>query len=224
MPRQGTNDRVTAIFTLPSRGVRRRHRARYATLQAMQRVAFAPFVPPQMPPVVTAWLARRWYLTLKTRRTYSVRQASPGDRRSLAEFVLELNAIASERDQSALHDLTSMVFDRVIAGPNDGALAFVALEHTRGVDRVIGVCAYAPSSADGADFVVAVANSYREEQVGRTLLSTLLRQAKRVGVRRLCAEVAWTNRAMQALATSMGFSVTPLQRDRNRRALALDLK
>jgi RimJ/RimL family protein N-acetyltransferase len=117
-----------------------------------------------------------------------------------------------------------MLFDRVIAGPNDGALAFVALENTHGADRVIGVCAYAPAGRDGASFAVAVANSYRKEQVGRTLLSTLLRQAKRVGVRRLSGEIAWSNRAMQSLATSMGFSVEPLPRDRERRLLVLGLK
>jgi RimJ/RimL family protein N-acetyltransferase len=189
----------------------------------MQRVEIAPHIPPRMPPIANAWLARRWYLTLKTRRNYSVRQVSPGDRRLLAEFVVELTA-NGERDHSAVHDLTTMLFDRVIAGPNDGALAFAALENTHGGDRVIGVCAYAPASQDGSSFVVAVANSYREEQVGRTLLSTLLRQAKRVGVRRLSGEIAWSNRAMQALATSMGFSVEPLSRDRERRLLVLGLK
>ena len=215
---------MTVFLSAASRGVRRRHRARYANLRAMQRVAFAPLIPPRMPPVINAWLARRWYLTLKTGRSYSVRQVSPGDRRQLAEFVLELSARNSEREQSALHDLTTMLFERVIGGPNDGALAFAALENTHGSDRVIGVCAYAPASPDGANFVVAVANSYREEQVGRTLLSTMLRQAKRVGVRRLSGEMAWSNRAMQSLATSMGFSVEPLPRDRERRLLVLDLK
>jgi len=173
--------------------------------------------------MINAWLARRWYMTPKTRRDYSVRQVSPGDRRLLAEFVLELNATASERDQSAVHDLTNMLFDRVIVGTGDGALAFAALENSRGVDRVIGVCAFVPGE-EGADFGVAVANSYREEQVGKNLLSTLLRQAKRVGVRRLSGEIAWSNRAMQTLATSVGFQVQPLQRDRNLRLLVLDLK
>ena len=171
-----------------------------------------------------AWLARRWYLTVKTRRAYSVRQVSPGDRRLLAEFTHELGAAATERDQASLRDLATMLFDRVIAGGNDDAVAFVALENTEAGDRVIGVSAYALSGPDGADFTVAVANSHREEQVGRTLLSTLLRQAKRVGVRRLSGEMAWSNRAMQSLATSMGFQVLPLPSDRNGRLLVLELK
>jgi hypothetical protein len=49
-----------------------------------------------------AWLARRWYLTLKTRRAYSVRQVSPGDRRLLAELTHELNSQATEREQSSI--------------------------------------------------------------------------------------------------------------------------
>jgi len=152
-----------------------------------------------------------------------VRQVSPGDRRLLAEFTHELNASADGREQPALRELAAMLFDRVIVGA-DGAVAFAALENTRGGDRVIGVCAYMMSSQDGADFTIAVANSHREEQVGRTLLSTLLRQAKRVGVRRLTGEMTWSNRAMQMLATSMGFQVLPSPRDRNGRLLILDLK
>jgi RimJ/RimL family protein N-acetyltransferase len=190
----------------------------------MQRVAIAPSVQVRLPPLTNAWLARRWYYTPKSRRAYSVRQVSPGDRRLLAEFVLELTATGCDRDRPAVHDLTTLLFDRVIMAANDGALAFVALENTHGGDRVIGVCAYAPSGHESAEFSVAVANSYREEQVGRTLLSTLLRQAKRVGIRRLSGEMAWSNRAMQVLGTSLGFSVESLQQDRNRRLLVLDLK
>jgi RimJ/RimL family protein N-acetyltransferase len=170
-----------------------------------------------------AWLARRWYLTHKTRRSYSVRQVSPGDRRLLAEFLVELKAGATERDQGSLQDLTTLLFDRVIVDA-DGATALVALENVDDADRVIGVCGYAPSSQDGADFSIAVANSHRQEQVGRTLLAALLRQAKRAGVRRLSGEMAWSNRAMQSLATSMGFQVLPLPRDRSYRLLVLELK
>ena len=100
----------------------------------------------------------------------------------------------------------------------------MALENSPGGDRVIGVCAYAPASQEGADFEIAVANSHRGEQVGRTLLSTLLRHAKRVGIRRLSGEMTWSNRAMHSLATSLGFQIQPLQRDRNLRLLVLDLK
>ena len=175
-----------------------------------------------MPKLKTSgWLARRWYYTPKTRRAYSVRQISPGDRRLLAQFVVELEAAAVERDQSSLRDLTSMLFDRVIVGGGEGA---VALENTAGGDRVIGVCAYAPAGHEGADFSMAVSQSFRGEQVGRTLLETLVRHAKRVGVRRLSGEMTWSNRAMNALAASMGFQVLPLQRDRNLRLLVLDLK
>lgn len=138
--------------------------------------------------------------------------------------MLELDAAAAVRDQASSKELTAMLFDRVIVPGDDTAVAFAALENSGGGDRVIGVCAYAPTGADGADFAIAVANSYREEQVGRTLLSTTLRHAKRVGVRRLSGEMHWSNRGMQLLASSMGFQVLPLQRDRNLRLLALDLK
>ena len=60
--------------------------------------------------------------------------------------------------------------------------------------------------------------------MGRILLSTLVRHAKRVGVRKLQGEMDWSNRPMQMLAMSMGFSVEPQPRDRNLRRLVLTLK
>jgi GNAT superfamily N-acetyltransferase len=103
-------------------------------------------------------------------------------------------------------------------------VGFAALEGTAAGDRVIGLSAYAPGTHDEATFTVAVASTYREEQVGRTLLSTLVRHAKRVGIRRLRGEVAWSNRPMQLLAQSTGFAVEAVPGDRTRRSLILTLK
>jgi N-acetylglutamate synthase-like GNAT family acetyltransferase len=190
----------------------------------MHRAAVASF-PARIPEnLASAWLARRWYYTPRSRRAYSVRPVSPGDRRLLAEFVLALNTGGKDCDQVSLRELTSMLFDRVIVPGNDTSVGFAALESTQAGDRVIGACAYAPMSHDGADFTVAVANSYRDEQVGRTLLATLVRHAKRVGVRRLTGGMAWSNRPMQLLAQSMGFAVAPQPGDRTRRLLALELR
>jgi GNAT superfamily N-acetyltransferase len=167
-----------------------------------------------------AWLARRWYYTPRTHRAYSVRQISPGDRRLLAEFALAV----TPHTEDDLVALTALLFDRVIGDAGDGSVGFVALENTAGGDRVIGVCAYAPTRQESCGFSIAVANSFREEQVGRTLLTTLLRHAKRVGVRRLEGGMTWSNRPMQMLALSMGFVVETVANDRNRRLLVLAIK
>src|SRR3954471_19178533 len=188
----------------------------------MQRLAVAPN---SRAPSIGPWLARRWYYTPRTHRAYSVRQISPGDRRLLAEFASTLtparrDARADEHGANlseAARELTHLLFDRVLGAPPDAGVGFVALENTAAGDRVIGVSAYAATERGTADFTVAVANSFREEQVGRTLLSTLLRHARRVGVPRLEGEIVWSNRAMQMLALSLGFGVEPLQSDRNRR-------
>jgi N-acetylglutamate synthase-like GNAT family acetyltransferase len=218
------NDRMTVFLSAPPRGVRRRHRSRYANLPAMQRLAMDHDPAARRPAVMSgAWLARRWYLTFKTRRAYSVRPVSPGDRRLLADFTHELGASASERDRSSVRELTTILLDRVLVG-EDGAMAFVALENTASGDRVIGACAYATESHEGAEFAMAVANSHRQEQVGRTLLLTLLREAKRVGIRRLVGQMHWSNRPMQMLAASMGFQALPSPRDRNARLLVLEIK
>ena len=173
---------------------------------------------------INGWLSRRWYCTPKTHRAYSVRQISPGDRRLLAEFALGLNQ-TGERDVESMRVLTDMLFERVISGSSgDMSTGFAALEGTAAGDRIIGIAAYAPESLDEAEFSVAVASGYRDEQVGRILLSTLIRHAKRVGMRRLTGSMIWSNRAMHLLAQSMGFAIEPVPGDRNARRLILALK
>jgi RimJ/RimL family protein N-acetyltransferase len=168
----------------------------------------------------------------KSRRAYSVRPISPGDRRPLAEFALELSRLAPERELSAVRDITALLFDRVLAPGAHGAVGFAALEGSAAGDRIIGTAAYAPGqpgqpghfNQDSAEFCIAVAGAYRTEQVGTTLLSAMVKDARRVGITRLSAEMLWSNRAMQLLAQSMGFVVEPVARDRNLRRLVLALK
>jgi RimJ/RimL family protein N-acetyltransferase len=188
----------------------------------MHRPAHAGFNT-RFAPTASPWLARRWYYST-THRAYSVRQISPGDRRLLAEFALGLSRTATDREIVAIHHLTDVLFDRVISAGVDNSVGFAALENSSAGDRVIGVCAYAVSHRETGDFVMAVAATHREEQIGRTLLSTLVRHARRVGIPRLSGEMHWSNRAMQMLAMSLGFTVEPVANDRNLRRLVLALK
>jgi GNAT superfamily N-acetyltransferase len=151
-------------------------------------------------------------------------QISPGDRRLLAEFALGLTRAAPERELAVLQEMNGLLFDRVIAsGREDAGRLRRAGEHRRGrPDHRRG--RVRPDGKEGAEFRVAVAGGYRDEQVGRTLLATLVRHARRAGIPRLSAEMFWSNRAMQLLAMSMGFVVEPVSRDRNLRRLVLALK
>jgi len=189
----------------------------------MQRTAVAPLNTHFPQGVAGAWLARRWYYT-PTHRSYSVRQISPGDRRLLAEFALGLSRTAPERERAAAHALTELLFEHVILGGNAAAVGFAALENTAAGDRVIGACACLTARDDGASFSIAVADSHRDEQIGRNLLGTLVRHAKRVGIHRLAGEMQWSNRPMQMLAMSMGFAVEAVPHDRNLRRIVLALK
>jgi RimJ/RimL family protein N-acetyltransferase len=188
----------------------------------MHRTAHAPLTR-FAPHASGGWLARRWYYTPKTHRAYSVRPIAPGDRRLLAEFTLALSRDASERDASSVRELSDMVFDRVLGG-DDMTAGVVALESGDAGDCIIGICALAPGGLDHANVGVAVASTHREEQVGRTLLDTLIRHARRVGIRRLEGEMHWANRPMQRLAQSLGFTIEPVARDKNLRHLVLGLK
>ncbi len=190
----------------------------------MQRTAVAPSSTARFPHgMANAWITRRWYYTPKSHRAYSVRPISPGDRRLLAEFVLGLSRAAPEREQPAVQAITTLLFDRALSASPHAATGFAALESTTAGDRIIGAAAYSMAD-EGAEFCVAVTNSYRDEQVGRTLLSSLMRQARRSGVPRLTGEMLWANRPMQMLALAMGFIVEPVARDRNLRRLVITLK
>jgi len=145
----------------------------------MQRTAVAPFMA-RSQLLAGTWLARRWYYTPRSRRAYSVRQIAPGDRRLLAEFVVTLSREAAERDRAGMQELTDLLFDHVLGGDTPESAGYAALENTAAGDRVIGVCACTAQSDDAAEFRVAVAASHREEQIGRNLLSTLLRHVRRI--------------------------------------------
>ena len=190
----------------------------------MHRSATAP-IPARFPQGVSLGsLARRWDYTPRSHRAYSGRQISPGDRRLLAEFALALTQSTADRELAGMRQLTDLLFGRVISCGSDSAVGFAALEATGAGDRVVGAVAYAPVNQESAEFCIAVATTHREEQVGHTLLATLVRHARRVGVPRLTAEMVWSNRAMQMLALSMGFTVEPVPRDRTLRRLVLTLK
>jgi len=188
------------------------------------RTAYTPERATQVFSTTGGSLARRWYYTPKSHRAYSVRQIAPGDRRLLAEFALSLGQSTTDRDIDSVRELSDLLFDRVLGAGNEMSAGFVALEATGAGDRVIGVTALAPVELDSAMFNVAVASGFRDEQVGRILLGTLVRHAKRVGVRRLKGEMAWSNRPMQMLAQATGFSVEAMAGDRSRRSLVLLLK
>src|SRR5262245_42347540 len=170
---------MQVFSSIASRGLRRQHGSGYATLPAMQKSAVAPFNARFSQ--AGAWLARRWYYTPRSHRAYSVRQISPGDRRLLAEFALGLTRAATERELPVAQAITGLLLDRVIVHSRDHAVGFAALESTAAGDRVIGIAAYVPTGPEGAQFAVAVSGVYRDEQVGRTLLATLVRHARQIG-------------------------------------------
>src|SRR6188472_1037216 len=126
----------------------------------MQRHAAAPYIARFPQGLPGTWITRRWYYMPKSRRAYSVRQISPGDRRLLAEFALGLTRAAPERELAVLQDMNGLLFDRVISSSLDDAVGFAALENTSAGDRIIGVAAYAPVGKEGAEFRVAVATGY----------------------------------------------------------------
>src|SRR5205085_11205031 len=115
----GHGHRVQVFSSLAPHGVRRQDRSRYARLTAMQRTAVAPSTTRFSHGVSSAWLSRRWYYTPKSRRAYSVRQISPGDRRLLAEFALGLTRAAPERELAVIQEMNGLLFDHVISSARD---------------------------------------------------------------------------------------------------------
>lgn len=87
--------------------------------------------------------------------------------------------------------------------------ALIAVTAANGREREIGVARYVrDENAPGeAEFAIVLADDWQRRGLGRKLLSSLIDDAKRQGVRRLVGTVLSHNEGMLRLARRLGFSL-----------------
>jgi acetyltransferase len=87
--------------------------------------------------------------------------------------------------------------------------ALIATTRDPAGEREIGVARYVKEpDSDAAEFAIVLADDWQGRGLGHRLLSSLVAQAKRRGVRRLFGTTLSGNKAMLALAHRVGFVAT----------------
>jgi acetyltransferase len=87
-------------------------------------------------------------------------------------------------------------------------MALVATTTTDGPEQFVGIARYVVDDATGcAEVAIVIADAWQGQGLGRSLLEVLLEHARASGVNDAEGVVLATNKAMLALARSVGFSV-----------------
>ena len=88
----------------------------------------------------------------------------------------------------------------------DREYALIATTRRGGPERQIGVARYVKQpDSDMAEFAIVLSDDWQGRGLGHVLLSNLVAEAKRRGVRRLFGTTLSTNKAMLTLAQRLGF-------------------
>ena len=106
----------------------------------------------------------------------------------------------------------------------DRELALVALDDSSGTDSIVAVARYVANwDKESAEFAIALADAWHGRGLGHAMMTMLIECARRRGFKRLVGSVLVINQAMQGLARSLGFIVTPDPHDREQVIATLEL-
>jgi acetyltransferase len=132
----------------------------------------------------------------------SFARVRPGDAQAVQEFVRGLS-LESRRERffAPVSELTPGQLERVVSGPGLSLAAWHG-------GRIVGLAQYATRAAD-AEFAVVVADDWRGRGLGEALMTVLVSEARRSGIKVLAGLTLAGNRAMRALAHKLGFALHP---------------
>jgi acetyltransferase len=110
----------------------------------------------------------------------------------------------------ALRELTPQTLRRFVSVDNEREVALVAVTEENGRMRQLGECRYAAcADGDSCEFAVAVLDAWQRRGLGRRLMSELIHIASIRGFAAIIGEVLTNNSSMLALASKLGFEVSP---------------
>jgi len=99
------------------------------------------------------------------------------------------------------------------------AVDYVALEN----DTVVGECEIIKDESNNGWLGIIVKKGFRGKGLGSTLLKKCIREAKRLGIENIFAEVALTNSAIEFFKKN-GFEIKSLEDREGKRIVLLQLK
>ena len=168
-------------------------------------------------PVAVPLAAARGQLGLPLRirlpdgRKVAVRRINPGDADQLRKFDNCLSD--TSRSLRYLGWMAPMSSERAAAmTTTDGRkhIALVATSDENSGEMIVADCRLYPieESADGVGIAIAVADSFQEAGLGRTLLELIFAIAAERGLTEVVAEVRYDNARMLHLLKTLGFEIT----------------
>ena len=136
----------------------------------------------------------------------TIRPIEPSDLALEQAFVNGLSRQTGYRRLLSSRQLTSEEVRRFTEIDVDRECALIATTRRGGPERQIGVARYVKQpDSDAAEFAIVLSDDWQGRGLGHVLLSNLVAEAKRRGVRRIFGTTLSTNKAMVALAQHVGF-------------------
>jgi GNAT superfamily N-acetyltransferase len=154
-------------------------------------------------------------LCLPVGNCFALRPVTPDDAEVLQAYVRMLSpASRYNRFFGALQELPPAELARVTHLDRRNDLALLAEIGVGAAAIVIGEArhAFAPGRRE-CEFALSVADAWRGRGIGTLLIAEMERRARRLGARRLTAEVLRDNEPMKALALKSGFGMTDVPDD-----------
>lgn len=180
--------------------------------------------PPEGPATSEHWLE-----TLRDGRRVLIRPIRPGDVERNARFIKKLPEPGKHFAFLGGIEPLSEVALRYLCEPDYAhEMAYIALgldPRTGEAPDQVGVCRYSGAdAAKGAELLVAVADAWRRQGLGKILLHRLIDYARAHRVPRLYSIDTTDNERMRRLARALGFAEEPNPSDRRQVIYALDLR
>ena len=154
-------------------------------------------------------LSKKWTSCVRTRSDVEIciRPLRPDDRQREIAFI---NSLSEQSRYFRLFTpfkfLPPHLIDQLMDVDYERRMAFVATVERDGVEEFVGIARYGETEQQGAaELGVTVADSSQRCGIARLLVTQLMRFARWRGLSRLTGVVLADNRAMLALAASLGF-------------------
>jgi len=152
-----------------------------------------------------------------------IRKPSYRDFNSLFELINEIydeNPSATWFAQKpSIEEVEALLGYKLAKLEDKDAVDYVALEN----DTVVGECEIIKDESNNGWLGIIVKKGFRGKGLGSTLLKKCIREAKRLGIENIFAEVALTNSAIEFFKKN-GFEIKSLEDREGKRIVLLQLK
>ena len=148
-------------------------------------------------------------VVLRDGRTVHIRPVSPADE---AEFLQAFERLSSEarymRFMRVVHEPDRARLRAVLASFPEHGVGFVATVPAEdGVDIVGSAVSVFPADKASCEFAITVASGFGGLGLARTLMTALIDQSRRRGVKQMEGYVLAQNQSMLGLARRLGFAI-----------------